>query len=164
MIESADNKKFNTQKIPFRIIFITALIAGTLDISSALIDSHFRFGTTPIELFQYIASGIFGRASFSGGLLTAFAGLISHYFIAFSWTFIFFLLYPKLKITPKLKIVSGLVYGIFVWLVMNLIVVPFSRAHKPPFHWGHVITAILYLMFFIGLPISISFHKYYLNK
>ena len=39
-----------------KIIAFTCLLAGTLDILSAIADSSIRFKITPIELFQFIAS------------------------------------------------------------------------------------------------------------
>lgn len=147
-----------------KIIVYACLTAGTLDILSAIVDSSIRFKITPVQLFQYIASGVFGQAAFSGGLATAAAGLLFHYFIASCWTVLFFLVYPKFKISSRYKVLSGLLYGIFIWLVMNLIVVPLSNAHIPRFSWGHVITGILYIMIMIGLPVSLIYHRYYIQS
>lgn len=147
-----------------KIIFYTCITAGTLDILSAIVDSSIRFKITPVQLFQYIASGVFGPAAFSGGLATAAAGLLFHYFIASCWTVLFFLVYPRLKVSPKYKILSGLLYGVFIWLVMNLVVVPLSNAHIPRFSWGHVIMSMLYIMIMIGLPISFIYHRYYIRS
>lgn len=144
-----------------KIIVLTCLLAGTLDILSAIVDSSIRFKITPVELFQFIASGVFGPKAFSGGIPMAIAGLLFHYFIASCWTVFFFLIIPKFKFSPKYKIPVGLLYGIFVWLVMNLIVVPLSNVHKVKFTWSHTIMGMLYLMFMIGLPISLVFYRYY---
>ncbi len=151
-------KRYQTVKI--KVIVLTCLLVGTLDISAALIDSRLRYGTTPLELFQYIASGILGKAAFSGGLPAALTGLLFHYFIASSWTVLFFMLYPRLKIPPSYKIISGITYGIFIWCFMNFIVVPLSRAHRPLFNWNHVIIGALYIIFLIALPVSLILHKY----
>ena len=144
-----------------KVVVLTCLLVATLDISAALIDSHLRYGITPLELFQYIASGILGKAAFSGGTWTALVGLLLHYFIASSWTVLFFKLYPKLKIPPAYKIISGILFGILIWCFMNLIVVPLSRAHRPLFNWNHIIIGALYIIFLIALPISLIYHKYY---
>lgn len=145
----------------FKVITLTCLLVGTLDIIAAIIDSYVRFRTSPVVLLQFIASGIFGRAAFSGGLTMAFAGLIFHFFIASCWTLLFFSLYPKLKISSSYKVTSGIVYGIIIWCIMNLIVVPLSDTPKLTFHWGHAIMGALYLISLIGLPISLIYHRYY---
>ena len=147
-----------------KIIAFTCLLAGTLDILSAIVDSSIRFKISPIELFQFIASGAFGPNAFSGGIPTAIAGLLFHYFIASCWTVFFFLVIPKFKLSPKYKIPVGLLYGIFVWLIMNLIVVPLSNVHKVKFTWSHTIMGMLYLMFMIGLPVSLMFYRFYFNQ
>ncbi|MGE5859094.1 MAG: hypothetical protein ACM34J_00975 [Ignavibacteria bacterium] len=70
----------------FIIIVLTTLLAGSLDISAAFINSLVRAGTGPVKVLQYIASGLLGPEAFSGGWMTAFFGLASHYFITFVWT------------------------------------------------------------------------------
>jgi hypothetical protein len=61
-----------------KAIVLSCLIAGTLDISDALIFYGLR-GVRPIRLLQNIASGLLGRAAFVQGLHSA---LLLHYFIA----------------------------------------------------------------------------------
>jgi len=101
------------RKDEFIIIIWTTFLAGTLDITAAFINSYLRSEVTPDIVLQYIASGVLGREAFSGGLGTAFLGLIFHYLIAFVWTLIFFKLYPLLRIKPTYQIPAGLIYGIF---------------------------------------------------
>jgi hypothetical protein len=67
-------------KIGLRVLAI-GLFAGTLDIADALIFNVLR-GITPIQVLQYIASGLIGTASFRGGLASAGLGLVLHYLIA----------------------------------------------------------------------------------
>jgi hypothetical protein len=57
-------------RIGLRVLAI-GLFAGTLDIVDALIFNVLR-GITPIQVLQYIASGLIGIASFRGeGLVSA---------------------------------------------------------------------------------------------
>jgi hypothetical protein len=139
-------------------ILIAGFIAGTLDIIAAIISS----GADPIRVLQFIASGAVGRdAAFAGGLPMAFLGLALHYLIAYSWTTLFFLLYPKVAILQKNKYVVGLAYGVVVWLVMNLLVLPMSQIVQREFNWAGAIKGTLILMFMIGLPISILANRFY---
>lgn len=146
-----------------RIIFLTALLAGTLDILAAIVSTYIRFGLGPDRVFKFIASGVFGDSAFSGGTSMIFAGIIFHYFIASIWTLLFFILYPKLRNT-KQKIIGGLLYGIIIWLIMNMIVVPLSNAPEIKFNFPSVLFDVTYLMLFVGLPISLMYHKYYSNE
>src|SRR5690606_5318172 len=147
------------EKFPFMAVLKTALLAGTLDITAAFINTYLRSGSTPEIVLQFIASGVLGDRSFEQGIFTALLGLIFHYFIAFSWTVIFFLIYPELKLSSSSKIFSGLIYGIIIWLIMNLIVVPLSNT--PQFSPGVIqnIIGLAFIMFLVVLPISLMFHK-----
>jgi hypothetical protein len=54
-----------------------------------------------------------------------------------------------------------LFYGIAVFLVMNLIVLPLSALHfRGPFQYLGLVHGILIHMFFIGLPIAWSVRRY----
>lgn len=153
----------NKNKILVRIIFLTTLLVGTLDISAAFINSYLRSGVSPFAVLRFIASGVLGNPAFEGGFPTALVGLFFHYFIAFCWTTIFFIVYPRLKISPRLKILTGLVYGIIIWVIMNLIVIPLSNT--PEFTPGivQIIVGICFVMFLVGMPISLMYHKYEMN-
>ena len=147
-----------------KTILITGLIAGTLDILAASTNAYLRSGISPIRVLQFVASGLFGTEAFSGGLTMAFSGLIIHYMIALSWTLLFFLIYPKLSFLSKNKIVTGILYGIFVWLAMNFVVLPLTAVPKSPFNATQAIVGTVILIFMIGLPISILANRYYSNK
>lgn len=137
-----------------RTILLAWLVAGTLDILVAVTYYPLTAHITVISLLQGIASGLLGPRAFAGGVGTAVLGLACHYFIALIWTLVFFVVYPRLKILARNLIVTGLAYGVFVGLVMNLIVVPLSRTPKGPFSLSHFLIAIFILLFTIGLPIA----------
>ncbi len=134
-----------------RAILFGTLAVGVLDLADALVFFGLR-GARPIRIFQSIAAGLLGRASFSGGVPTALLGVILHFFIAFlivttcvvasRWV-------PLLRARP---IVSGAFYGIGVYLVMNLAVLPLSAAGKPTFVPVVVLNGVLIHMFGVGVP------------
>lgn len=163
MIKQNDHSSSNSSEL-FKAILIAWLIAGTLDISSAIISFSINTGQNILGLFQYIASGFFGNSAFNGGVPMALAGLLFHYLFAFIWTVFFFWIFPKIKLQSLNKFLAGFLYGMFVWVVMNLIVVRLSRT--PKFHpsTGHIIANMLYLIFFIGTPISLFANRYYSKR
>ena len=134
-----------------RAILFGTLAVGVLDLADALIFFGLR-GARPTRIFQSIAAGLLGRASFSGGVPTAFLGIILHFFIAFlivttcvvasRWV-------PLLRARP---ILSGMFYGIGVYLVMNLLVLPLSAAGRPTFVPVVVLNGVLIHMFGVGVP------------
>jgi hypothetical protein len=134
-----------------RAILFGTLAVGVLDLADALIFFGLR-GARPTRIFQSIAAGLLGRASFSGGVPTALLGIILHFFIAFlivttcvvasRWV-------PLLRARP---ILSGMFYGIGVYLVMNLLVLPLSAAGRPTFVPVVVLNGVLIHMFGVGVP------------
>jgi hypothetical protein len=64
---------------PARALLFGTITVGGLDILDALLFFGFR-GVAPIRIFQSIASGLLGRTAFDGGLSTALAGGVLHFF------------------------------------------------------------------------------------
>ena len=139
-----------------RAFFWIGLVAGTLDITENLVFNSFR-GITPWRVFQYIASGSIGMQSFQSGWNSVALGVGIHYAIAFTWTGIFFVGALKFPAITRRPILSGIVFGVVVYLVMNFIVLPLTRVPHPPAAITVVsrINAVLALIVCIGLPISL---------
>lgn len=146
-------------------IFKAGLLVGTLDILSAFIYYFLKTGKKDVlNVLKYVASGLFGKGSFSGGNGIILAGLLLHYTIAFVFTLLFFWLFPKIKVFSKNKIMTGVGYGVFVWMVMNLIVVPLSNIGMRPFDTVDAIINMLILIVCIGIPLSIRANNFYTKK
>lgn len=145
-------------------IIKAGLIAGTLDILSALSYYYIKTGKNPVNVLKYITTQVFGKTFFTDENAMAAMGLLIHYFIAFVWTIIFFLIYPRIKFLFKNSIVTGLIYGIFIWLIMNLVIVPLGALPKAPFKLSPAIINMLILMIAVGTPISLIIGKYYREK
>ena len=146
---------------PWRTIILTGLLAGTLDAIAAIVVSQ----ASPAAVFKYIASGAFGAGkAFSGGDIMIVWGVFFHYFIALFWTVLFFFMYPALPWIRKNKYITGLLYGIFVWIMMNRVVIPLSEIPQRPFNLKSALTGMSILMVAIGLPVSILTRRYYLRK
>ena len=67
----------------FETLVWGGLLAGTLDALDG-VAAFGLHGLNPVQVLQYIASGLLGVASFQGGLKTAGLGALLHYFIAFA--------------------------------------------------------------------------------
>jgi hypothetical protein len=143
-----------------RWLIAGALIAGTLDISYAIVFYYFRNHAPPGRIFQSVATGLLGKASFQGGTATAALGLVLHFFNATAITLIYYLAARRIPYLTLHPFVSGVLYGIGVYLVMNYVVIPLSAiGHLLPFVPVVAITGILVHMFFIGVPIAWSARK-----
>ncbi len=151
------------KQIFLRSLLQAGLLAGTLDGLAAALVFFMRTGKDPLAVYRFVASGLFGRDAILGGTSMAMLGIGFHYVIAMSWAFLFFISCSKLKLLLKNWIVSGVVYGVFVWLIMNLIVLPLSRVSSAPMTVSGVFIGASVLMVCIGLPISFRANKYYSN-
>ncbi|MBA3694502.1 MAG: hypothetical protein H0W77_13890 [Acidobacteria bacterium] len=144
----------------YRAILFGGLIAGTLDLTSAFIVTALR-GGSHARMLQGIASGLLGADSFTGGTATAALGVLLHFTIAFIWTIVFYLASRKIKFLIDQPIVSGVLYGVVVYLLMYYVIVPLSAA---PFQMPHTPDAIARDVFIhiicIGLPIALVVRRY----
>jgi hypothetical protein len=131
-------------------IVVGGAVAGSLDLTSAFIT--YGWGVP-----RAIAAGLLGTPAFTGGLATWILGVFLHYFIAFSAAAIYCLASRKLEFLKSHFLVCGMFYGIAVFLVMNLAVLPLSGLHSAgPYQLHGLIQGLLVHMLIIGLPISFS--------
>ena len=141
----------------FLPILIGGLIAGTLDISYACIYSYAMRGTSPVRILQSVASGALGANAFTGGTKTAALGLGFHFSIAFIAAAVYYLASRQFQFLVSQAIICGILYGVCVYLVMNLVVLPLSAiSFKMSYPWPALIGGLLRHMFGIGLPISLA--------
>ncbi|MEI6409951.1 MAG: DUF1440 domain-containing protein [Bacteroidota bacterium] len=155
---------FPKQKTALNTILISGLAAGVLDAFAGVIVYFIWFGFNPLQVLQYIATGIYGAAAMTGGFPMVLAGLVLHFLIAYVVATIYFFAYPQISILRKYKVAAGLVFGLGVWLVMNLLVLPNSNVPPAPFDAGLATVGILWHMLLVGLPISLITAGYYSNK
>ncbi|SEN03662.1 hypothetical protein SAMN05192574_102254 [Mucilaginibacter gossypiicola] len=133
------------------VIIITWLIAGSIDFAAALLLFVSVTKKKPALLLKAIASAALGPAAFSGGGGMAFLGLGFHYLIAFFWT-IFYFAFSHLLFPCGAIITNAVFYGLFVWVIMNLVVLPLSKAEPRPFSPIVALVNIFILIVAIGLP------------
>jgi hypothetical protein len=143
-------------------VLLTAALAGTLDILSAYANGFIHTHHLSRKMFNFIAGGALGlQSALSGGSGIVLLGVFFHYFIAFSFTLFFFLVYRKFRLSSVNPYVMALLYGLFVWAVMNLIVLPLSLLPSSPFSFQKAIVDVLILSIMIGLPVSLSAKRYF---
>jgi hypothetical protein len=146
---------------PARTILGAGLLAGTLDITAACLHYFFRTGNNPVTVLHYVASGIVGKEAFSGGWPIDLLGLALHFCIALTFAGVYFFLYPRLSLLRRNKLVSGIGYGIGVWLIMTWVVVPLSRVSPMPFQLIPALIGMSIIVVAVGLPISFLIHRHY---
>ncbi len=148
----------------WKTVVMACLLVGSLDIISALTHFYLKTGKDPAIVLKYISSAVLGKSAYSGDTNMAVLGLLLHFLIAFIWTILFFIIYPKLKLLSWNRIITGILYGIFIWIIMSRLVVPMSKASVGAFDLKQAIIAVLILIGAIGLPLSFIAHRYYALK
>jgi hypothetical protein len=140
-----------------RAIGLTGLIVGAMDITSAFILALSR-GSTVTRLLQFIASGLLGPRAFQGGVAAALLGLALHFFIAFTLVAVFYAVSRSVEFLRRHAVSSGIIYGLIVYAVMNLVVLPLSAASPMHSITGDLIQLGIH-MFVIGLPTSLLLRR-----
>jgi hypothetical protein len=139
---------------PWQAILVGGLIAGTFDLISAYVSYGWNVP-------RGIAAGLLGLTARQGGLGTYILGICLHFFIALSAAAVFYLGTRKLGFLTQHPLVCGLFFGIAIFLVMNLIVLPLSAIHfHGPYSYRGLVQGLLIHMIFIGLPISYSARQF----
>jgi len=137
------------------------LLTGTLDAIAAIIISY---PATPEQIARFIASGLFGNDAFSGENMVAW-GIFIHYMIALAFSAAFFTLHLKFRKLTKNIYILAVIYGVLIWVTMNLAVLPLTEIPKRPEHdhiiWWPIIKGMLALIICLGLPIAIFAERYY---
>jgi len=136
-------------------ILITTLVAGSLDILLAFLNAWISNGVTPTRVLQYIASGYFGTEAFAGGSGMALWGLLFHYLVALVFTTVFFFLFAKSGFLLRHKVLTAIGYGLLIWVVMNLVVLPMSRVPASKMEPVAMIKGMAILILAIGAPLVI---------
>lgn len=147
------NKIFTAQVIK------AGLLVGVLDILAALVRQYIKTGKSPVGILKFIASGIFGQAAFANGDIMILVGLVLHLGIAMLFTLFFFWLVRKLPFLLTYKVLTGIAYGIFIWCVMQFMVLPLSNTTKLPFAVKDAIISMSILVVCIGLPLVFMMGK-----
>jgi hypothetical protein len=146
---------------PIQTITTAGILAGTLDGLAAVLLYTIPSGRDPLNVFRFIASGVFGSEAFAGGVPMAIAGIVFHYSIATGWAMLYFVSYPRLSWLRTNTLFSGTAYGLFVWLMMNRVVVPLSNTPPMAVTVKGAITGIVVLMLCVGLPIAHLVKRHY---
>jgi hypothetical protein len=157
---TASKQRSLQQSKAYQGILLGGLVSGILDITAAFIDSGLH-GRSPVFVLHGIATGFLGASSFRDGFASAALGLGLHFLIAFGAAAVYYVASRKLGILLERPILCGLLYGVAIYLFMNVIVIPLSavpiKLSYPP---SAVAIGLAVHMLFIGLPISLAIRKY----
>lgn len=146
----------------FKTVLLTGLFVGTTDLVAAYVTQWIRTGKFSDRMLHYIAGGALGlETSMKGGNGVAFLGLFFHYFIALAFTLFFFVIFRRLKFLWFNKYLIGMLYGVFVAIVMGHVILPITPLPVAPFSLSNSIVGWLTLGVVLGIPIAYNAYEYY---
>jgi len=135
-------------------VLVGGAIAGTLDILFAISFAAAN-GVAASRVLQSVASGLLGEAAFSGGASTAVMGLACHFALAFLWALLFLLAAKNWPALVRRPLISGMAFGVVVFLCMRLVVLPLSAFPRPvTFKPLATVLDLSSHMFLFGFPIA----------
>lgn len=138
-----------------KTIVLATLVAGTLDILAAIIKGV-AGGTTPAGVLRSVAAGPLGDGAISGGAGIALAGLLIHFTIMAVIATAFVLAARALPMLTRRPWLWGPLYGLGVWAVMYLIVLPMRWPGSFPLtDMTEIGWAIAFHTLLVGLPIAL---------
>lgn len=106
---------------------LTGLAGGALDFAAASIIYPVAYpGLTVMRIWQSVAEGVIGKASYDGGAATAAIGVALHFFIALCAGIVLAFVMSRADLFQRLWPVSGAVYGVSMYFFMQRVVLPLS--------------------------------------
>ena len=105
-----------------RTIAVATLVAGTLDISFAIILSLI-YGRDPLVMLRYVASGPAPSAT-EWGTAGSALGLLVHFTLMAIMAAAYVLFAGSRPFLREMPVRAGVAYGVLTYIIMNLIVVP----------------------------------------
>ena len=140
-------------------ILTATLACGTLDAIAASTQAAALH--IPIaRVWKGVASGLLGPRALESGSTTVPLGLALHYFISLAISTIYVVAALRLPFLIEHPLLAGALYGIAVFLVMNVIVLPLSRRPKRPFNLKFAATQLVIHIVIVGWPIALSAHHF----
>jgi len=131
--------------------------AIAIDVYLIVTQSWILHAATPLEISQWDASNILGRAAFSGGIGAALLGLVMNLCVGAAWGIIFAIAMQRFGIWRTRPILTGIVFGTIAMLVMRYAVVPLGHAHQPHVDAARLANLWVAHTLGFGIPVAVAF-------
>lgn len=137
-----------------RAILEGTAIAGVLDALDGVVALRLAAGRSPVQVLQYIASGLLGPAAFEGGVATAALGALLHFFIASVAAAVYVAAARRVPALAERWLLFGAAYGVAVYSFMNAVVLPASAVPTSSPSIGLLLNGVVGHALFVGVPIA----------
>jgi hypothetical protein len=144
----------------FKVLVISGIVGGLHALVNCLVQFIF-FRSSPVYVFQFASSTLLGTSAFESGLSSVLPGIALYFVISFIFVSLFVVATSGIPVLARYPIVVGTVYGLLIWIIINLIVLPISAS--PPIDLAFVKVYINVLIYIgtIGIPITNFVSKFY---
>ncbi|MEX0644884.1 MAG: hypothetical protein WD076_06220 [Parvularculaceae bacterium] len=111
----------------FKAGLAAGFVGGALDFAAASTIYPMAYpGLTVERIWQSVAEGVLGKASYDGGMTAVLIGVALHFFIALCAGVVLALVMSRADLFRRLWPVSGVAYGVSMYYFMQLVVLPLS--------------------------------------
>jgi len=132
-----------------RPVVTATLLAGTLDLLSA-----FVFQGAVVSVLRSVASGPFG-GEIAGGAAGAPLGVLTHFAIMTVMVAAYMYAAARVPALNQNWVVSGLAYGVALWIVMYWVVLPLRfESYQTPHEALPIAKQLFSHCLLVGLPIA----------
>ena len=135
-------------------LLLTTVVVAALDLVEVSAFYALYRDVPPLRIGQSIASGVLGADAYRGGLPTALLGVALHTLIMGVIVAAFAVAARRMPVLARRWFAAGVAYGLAVYAVMNLIVVPLSAAVTGAASWPVVANGLAAHAFAVGVPVA----------
>lgn len=141
---------------------IVATLACAILIDAYLCVTHgliFK-DATPLQVSQWDASNVLGRAAFSGGLFAGALGFALHLAVSACWATAYVLAAARIRSLVERPFLWGALYGIAVMFAMRYLVVPLGHATLGGSTAASFTNVVIAHVAFFGIPVAPVARRY----
>jgi hypothetical protein len=150
------SKSLDTRNSLLRSIVLGGVIIFILQLTHIWIVATLIQKNPFAGVWQYIASGALGMAAFEGGITTALLGVLFHLIISLVIAGVFILSADRIPLLRRYAMPGALLYGLGVYIVMNMVVTPLSAAPPlPPPTTPWLVEGMIEHVLAVGLPLRL---------
>jgi hypothetical protein len=140
-----------------RIALLSGLVgAVTITLYLMITLSGLMHELSPAVLLQWFGSNLEGPRIFHQGAAGAAVGAVAHVCVCVLWAFVYAMILVRSAWVRTHAVAAGLAFGVVVFLVMTLLVVPLDAATKSTSSFLEYANSLVATTVFFGLPIALS--------
>ncbi len=143
----------------FDVIVVGGLVVALLDIVFAMTFWYLHRDVAPTRILQSVASGVMGAEAYAGGGVSAAFGAALHTLIALGMAAVYWFASARWPVLLRQWPVAGTVYGLGLYVAMNHVIVPLSRAQVGGFDLAWFIASVLAHVLLVALPLAWIAHR-----